>query len=216
MVRFKHLLPHGFIGGSEDQRFHISSRGARLLIYWGCLLVLIGLVWCGIWIARNAESCDYQSTESESGCRISKDSFGNYQIGNIVLVAVTVVMLVGFFYLSLRMAGSMTRFAQIAENRNYSLFLVMSTLIVFALSVSNWLFGWVFLYEKEDNSGRQRNSACTANREGVGILEWILLVLSLVLLVTMILGVSGYGGAKSVAMPVPSDGLEQSGGTAIV
>ena len=217
MGRFDHLLPNGFIGGSEDRRFHISSLGARIVIYWGCLFLLIALVSSYVWVARNAESCDYQTSDSEWGCRITKDAFGNYQIGNIVLVAITIIVLLCFLYMSFRMAGSFSRIARVAENRNYSLFLVISTLSVFALSVTNWIFGWVLLYERDDGN---RTSSCKANREETGILLWIILVASLVLLVTMVLGVGGYGGTKSSVTSASSESLKddfkESAGEAIV
>ena len=215
MSRFNHLLPNGFIGGSEDPRFHISSRGARLIIYWGNLSLLFVLIWSGILVATNAESCD-QVNESV-GCRITKDAFGNYQIGNIVLLAIIAIVFLGFLYMSFRMAGSLARVPRIAENRNYSLFLVMATIFVFVLALSQWILGWVLLYKKSDTN--EVNSGCTANRNGlVAILLWIVLITSLILIVTMVLGVGGYG-TKAVTTPAPSDpsdSLEEPVGRTIV
>jgi hypothetical protein len=198
----KRLMPHGLIGGSDS--FQIKSVMIRRLLFWTIPLLLVGVIISAIIVAANAEACDYERVKEQSvqGCRITKDSFGNFQIANIVFISVACIALLVHLRNMWRLSGNLVRAGSIPTNEKNSLMIGGMTLLVSVLGAVNLTIGFGFLYK--DTEAEQLNVECMANTgmKPSALLAWALFIVSLVLVFIAALGVGGYAGVSSDSVTV--------------
>lgn len=183
------LYPHGLIGGSES--FQIKSPVIRNVLFWSVLFVLVGITLSAIWIASNADNCDYETATVGTMCRITKDGFGNAQIINIIFIAVVCLVLLMHVRNIWKLSGNMLRAGAITGNERHSMLIAGMSLLTLILAATNLTIGYFFLYKTDDSF----NKACKANTgaNGASILAWILLIYTIIMAFVTVLGIGGYG-----------------------
>jgi hypothetical protein len=193
-------MPHGLIGGSDS--FQIKSVLIRRLLFWTLPFLLVGLILSAIIVASNADACDYEDQKGLNGCRITKDTFGNLQIVNVVFISVASIVLLVHLRNMWRLSGNLLQAGSIPTNEKHSLMIGGMTLLTLVLAAANLTIGFGFLYKQNDHL----NEACMANRRpGLSsVLAWSLLVATLMLSFILVIGVGGYAGVSgggSVSQP---------------
>jgi len=160
---------------------------------------MVGVIISAIIVAVNAEACDYENHAKMGvyGCRITKDSFGNFQIANIVFISVACVALLVHLRNMWRLSGNLLRAGTIPTNEKNSLMIGGMTLLVSALGAINLTLGFGFLYKNRDTEALTDECRANTGTQPSALLAWALFIISLVLVFIAALGVGGYAGASS-------------------